>query len=107
MKPRTLALAGILTAALIGPAQAEDLSFLLTNESDVAVTGFYVSHTGTSSWEENLLEGGYLDSGYEIDVIIADGLTTCVYDIRTEFEDGDSFEDYEVDLCDMDGYTFE
>lgn len=97
----------ILVLASMTEAKAQDLEFYLINETSVPVVGFYVSHTGTDSWEENLMAGGYLDSGYEISVLIADGLTTCMYDIRTEFDDGYVFEDYGLDLCDMGEYIFQ
>jgi hypothetical protein len=78
---------------------AEDLQFLLVNESSAAVTAFHVSTSSSESWEDNLIAGGYLDSGYEIDVLIADGQTTCIYDILAEFSDGATLEDYNLDLC--------
>ncbi|MFY0660938.1 MAG: hypothetical protein JXR15_10625 [Shimia sp.] len=92
-----------ITASL---ALAEDLNFLLINESSAAVTAFHVSTSSSESWEENLIDGGYLDSGYEINVRIADGQTTCVYDVLAEFADGATLEDYSLDLCDMGSYTF-
>ena len=101
--------AGLASALLLlapAAAQAEDLEFLLTNLSDSSVVGFYVSPTDTDRWEENLIAGGYLPSGNEIDVVIADGADTCMYDIRTEFEDGETTEDYDLDLCELGEYTF-
>lgn len=100
-------LALALAVMVARPGHAEDLAFTLTNASGYAVVGFYVSHAGTADWEENLMDGGYLDSGYEIDVEIADGRTVCTYDIMVEFEDGDTIEDYGVDLCDLGAYAIE
>ena len=87
-------------------AVAEDLEFFLINESSADLIGFNVSAASSDSWEDNLLEGGYLAPGYEIGVLIADGLETCVYDIRGQFSDGADFEDYGLDLCDLGSYTF-
>jgi hypothetical protein len=70
------------------------------------VTGFYVSRSGSNDWEENLLDGDILPSGNEITVTIGDGRATCMYDIRTEFEDGSFAEDYDLNLCDLGSYTF-
>ncbi|WP_243403597.1 hypothetical protein [Shimia abyssi] len=53
-----------------------------------------------------MISGGYLAPGYEITVVIADGLTTCVYDILGEFSDDTRLEDYGLDLCEMGSYTF-
>lgn len=91
---------------LVTTAQAEDLEFFLINESSADLVGFNVSSASSDSWEENLLEGGYLAPGYEIGVMIADGLTTCIYDVRGEFSDGSEAEDYGLDLCDLGSYTF-
>lgn len=85
------------------PAAAEDLSFLLVNESSADLVEFNVSEGSSSSWEENLLEGGILAPGYEIDVLIADGATTC---IRGRFSDGSEAEDFDLDLCDLGEYAF-
>ena len=97
----------VFSAALLAmPVAAEDLTFLLVNESSADLVEFNVSKGSSSSWEENLLEGGYLASGYEIDVLIADGATTCVYDIRGRFSDGTEAEDFDLDLCELGEYAF-
>ncbi|WP_419904562.1 hypothetical protein [Kiloniella sp.] len=90
-----------------GAASAEDLEFLLSNQSSSPIIAFHVSSASSGEWESNLMEGGILDSGYEIDVLIADGMETCEYDIRADFEDGEVVEDYDLDLCELGSYTFE
>lgn len=86
--------------------QAEDLEFLLVNDSSADVTGFFVSPKSSGNWENNLLHNGYLAPGYEIGVLIGDGLSTCIYDIRGEFSDGTTVEDFGLDLCDLGEYFF-
>ena len=105
---KTLFSAALVLAALAvhSPAQAEDLEFLLYNDSSADLVEFNISPASSDNWEENLLAGGYLAPGYEIDVDIADGLTTCVYDIRGVFADGSEAEDYALNLCDLGEYTF-
>ncbi|MEH6633349.1 MAG: hypothetical protein V7776_21245 [Halopseudomonas aestusnigri] len=88
-------------------AWAEDLEFLLSNQSSSPIVAFHVSPVNSGEWESNLMEGGILDSGYEIGVLIADGMETCEYDIRAEFDDGDTLEDFDLDLCELGSYTFE
>ena len=89
-------------------AQAEDLRFVLRNTTDEAVTGFYVSHTGTDDWEENLVpDDSALYGGYEVNVNITDGRDTCEYDILVEFEDGSEVKDYDMNLCELGTYTVE
>lgn len=100
--------AAVLTATVLmaTSAVAEDLEFLIVNETSVDLVEFNVSPASSQSWEENLLSGGYLASGYEVDVLIADGLSTCVYDIRGSFSDGETVEDFGLDLCELGEYPF-
>lgn len=100
--------AAVLATGLLwgAAAEAQDLSFNLINAASEDLVGFYVSPASTDDWEDNLLTGGYLPPDHEIGVLIADGLATCVYDIRGEFADESIAEDYELDLCELGEYTF-
>jgi hypothetical protein len=104
---RHLFAAGALLIATTGAASAENLYFTLVNTTGVNAVAFHVSESGNDEWGENLMAGGYLPSGNEIEVEIADGLDVCVYDIRTDFEDGDVLDDYGVNLCDLGTYTLQ
>lgn len=92
--------------SLATTAQSEDLSFTIFNDSSADLVEFNVSKSTTNSWEANLMRGGYLAPGYEIDVVIADGQTTCVYDLRGIFDDGSEVEDFRIDMCELGSYTF-
>lgn len=96
----------VASCAVSAPVMAQDLGFLLVNESSADLTGFYVSSASSNSWEDNLMAGGYLAPGYEIEVLIEDGLTTCVYDIRGSFDDGSEAQGYDLDLCELGEYVF-
>lgn len=102
----TAAAAAVALLAVQAPAFAEDLEFLLVNEGSANLVEFNVSPASSGNWEENLLDGGVLESGYEVGVLIADGATTCVYDIRGGFADGSEAEDYGLDLCELGEYSF-
>ncbi|WP_293574261.1 hypothetical protein [Phaeobacter sp.] len=106
MKKLLPSLSAIMLLASQAPAFAEDLDFLLINESSADLVEFNVSPASSETWEDNLLAGGYLAPDYEIEVLIADGATTCIYDIRGAFSDGSEAEDYGLDLCDLGEYTF-
>lgn len=100
---------GGLTVAMLtlGAAQAhaEDLTFTLNNGTGAAVVEFYLSPAEVDDWEENLLGDDALSAGASTDVTVADGRTTCVYDIKTVFKDGDVVDDRGIDLCDLGSYT--
>lgn len=87
------------------PAIAEDLTFTLNNGTNAAVTEFYLSPANVGNWEENLLGDDALSSGTSTDVTVADGRTTCIYDIKTVFKDGSEIDDRGINLCDLGAYT--
>ncbi len=101
-----LPLAAALTFATASLAQAEDLLFELVNDTSVALVELYISPTNVDNWEEDVLGSEVLLPGEAIDIVIADGRRDCVYDILGVFADDDEVEGYEVDLCELEGYTF-
>lgn len=106
MKRMALILAAVLLSYPLA-ADAEDIQFTIINDTDSPLIGFYVSHSKTDQWGANLVpDGQFLAAGSQIDVIIDDGRTTCLYDIRAGFQDGSDLEDYEINVCDLESYTF-
>jgi hypothetical protein len=93
------------SAAVSGPAMADDLEFTLTNATSVSATEFYVSPANVDDWENNLLDGKYLPAGNEVTVTIGDGRRTCTYDLKTVFEDGRTAENDDINLCELGKYT--
>ena len=85
------------------PAMAEDLVFTLVNDSSVNITEMYVAKHSSDSWEENILSGT-VDAGTTADVTIADGETTCDYDMRFVADSGATVE-VNQNLCDLATYT--
>lgn len=88
-------------------ALAEDLTFSLTNGTEMSLQEFYTSPSDVNNWEEDVLGSGTLESGGTDQVTIADGRTQCVYDIRGVFDDGTTVEHQAVDFCELDGGSYE
>ncbi|MEN9224588.1 MAG: hypothetical protein Q6L60_03010 [Thermostichus sp. HHBFW_bins_43] len=86
-------------------ALAQDLQFTLHNETSADLVEFYITTSGSDSWEENLLSGP-IGTGESATVTIADGEVVCEYDILGIFADGSQAEDYELDLCELGSYTY-
>ena len=86
-------------------AQAEDLTFMLTNTSSYAVKAFFTSPADVEAWEEDVFGDGFLPSGNQVPITIADGRDTCVYDMKFVLEDDSEFIEPGVDLCEMGEYT--
>ncbi|MEM6589278.1 MAG: hypothetical protein AAF641_12590 [Pseudomonadota bacterium] len=109
INPSKFCISAIACIAVLGiseAALADNLDFLIYNESSADLVEFNVSSSNAQSWDGNLMRGGYLAPGYEIDVVIADGLETCIYDIRGVFDDGSTAEEYDIDVCELGEYTF-
>lgn len=101
---RLAASAVVLSGFALTPAFAEDLVFMLDNQSGFVVTEFYSSPSNVNDWEEDVLGSDVLGSGDAMRITIADGREQCDYDLRIVFDDGDVLED-NADLCATGSYT--
>ncbi|MBX3497421.1 MAG: hypothetical protein KF769_14370 [Parvibaculum sp.] len=103
---RLAAIAAVATIGFAAPAAAQDLAFMLANESGYDLVEFYASPVDINDWEDDILGQDILRSGDALRVIIADGREQCTYDLRMVFADGDVLEDT-TDLCETGSYTIE
>lgn len=101
---RVAALAAMTTVIGVTAASAEDLVFMLDNQTSYTVSEFYASPTNVGNWEEDILGADVLDPASAVRITIADGRSQCDYDLRIVFEDGDVVED-NADLCETGSYT--
>ncbi len=86
-------------------ALAEDLTFTLKNSSDSPLVEFYVEDSSNNDWGSNLLTES-VEPGEAGTVEIADGLTTCTYDILGVFADGSKLDERQLNLCELGSYTY-
>jgi hypothetical protein len=84
-------------------AQSESISFDLVNDTDYTLVYLYISVPSTDSWEEDILGDQVVGPGETVDVTIDDGLDGCEYDLRADFEDGESLILGSYDFCEIDG----
>ncbi len=84
-------------------AQSEPINFTLTNDTEYTLTHLYISLPSTNDWEDDIFGADVLEPGDTFNISIDDGLPECVYDIRADFEDGDSIQIGSVDFCELDG----
>lgn len=98
-------LAALTLIALPAAAQAEDLTFTLTNSSSYNIANFYTSPANVDDWQEDVLGEDIMEAGTQASVTIADGSDECVYDMKFVFEDGSEFVREEIDLCSLGEYT--
>lgn len=83
-------------------ASAKNVAFTLKNSTSSPVTEFYVALPSTDNWEENLVRSP-IQPGESAAATVS-GADTCVFDVRTVFEDGTDTEDRGYDLCDNPDY---
>lgn len=100
-------LAGAFLFAAAAPALAEDLVFDLHNKSSVTLQELYVSPTHTNSWGSDILGVDVLNPGESARVTIADGESTCVYDINFIGNGGEELTEESIDLCELRSYTLQ
>ena len=85
----------------------ENLVFALINSSTYGITEFYASPSEIEYWEEDILANADVDPSESLNININDGRDVCYYDVMTVFSDGEYIEEYNVDLCDLDGGYYE
>lgn len=100
-----LASGAFLVAGLVsGMANAEPIRFTLINSSSYVITQLQISPVSQNDWGENFLGRDVVLQGEQGTVTIADGLTTCHYDMLITFNDGATVEERDYDFCDLDSY---
>lgn len=98
------ALGVVAALALAAPAFAEDLAFTLVNNSSANLVELYVSPHEADDWGDNILTVDMLKAGEQGKVTIADGESTCDYDLRFVMDNGVTAEGRQ-DLCKLQTFT--
>ncbi len=104
----------LVTASLLLPivpltaqeALAHHLDFQVHNQTSFPIVELYVSNSAHPTWEENVLAGN-LTPGDSSWIRFSGNHYGCLYDIRAKFNNGDSVEDYQVNLCEVSNVYFE
>jgi len=91
----------------IQAALADQRDFTVHNHTNYDIIKLYVSDSRTGIWEENLIpRGSYLPSGNYDSVYFHGSESSCVYDIKAVFRDGDVATKYNINLCRTTDFTF-
>jgi hypothetical protein len=104
---RSLQIVGIAVSMVLASSTAwaqRALSFTVDNQTGHTLIGLYGGPSSSDEWGGNVLSQQIV-SGDTLVVRIADA-RTCVWDFRYEFSDKDSYEEYEINICDIDGESF-
>lgn len=97
-------------AAAGEPAAAEaagvaEVKFNLKNATSFTLTHLYMSPAASNDWDNDILGDQVVDAGETAEVSIDDGVESCMYDLRADFDDGDAIDVRGVDVCKIEGTT--
>ncbi len=88
-------------------ALADKANFWVSNDSVNTITELYVSESSRDSWDNDILGADVLAGGSSVQVLFSNPApNACFYDILAVFADGQVVEDYRINVCSSDGYTF-
>ncbi len=94
----SFAAAGLLTAS-VGAALANDADFKLMNKTGYQIDEVYVSIAGAKSWGADIMGPNAIANGSGVDITFPRNGTACQFDIKVKYNDGDTAEWGNVNLC--------
>lgn len=80
-------------------------SFEMVNRTGYAITGIYAGPSNESSWGPNVLQGR-INSGHTVVITLDSAGYGCSWDLKYVFSDGDEYEEYDVNICAIDGEQY-
>jgi hypothetical protein len=102
MKKRKLFCATSAVALMFGTnAVAQDVAFSLTNNSTATMIELRVGESSNDTWDVDILDGEEIGPGETADISVEDDLEDCEYDLQAVYDDGDTEEVFNVDLCEL------
>lgn len=104
MRLFTAAAAAVVLLSASTIASARTLEFTVLNKTGYTLTAVYTGPSSSDDWGSNILDGR-LANGDEMVVSIADA-ATCMYDFRYEFKGHDTYEEFKINICEIDGDEF-
>jgi hypothetical protein len=107
LKLSLLAALGVAFASVAHPvaAFANDADFVLKNRTGYQIDEVYVSRHSSKSWGKDVMGSGSLESGRNVKIVFPHGNGACHFDIKVKYEDGDTAEWGDVNLCDYESIT--
>jgi hypothetical protein len=96
--------AALATIGFSSVAHAEDHSFIIINKSDAVIAGLYVAHASTDEWSKNYAEESQMGFEDEFTTAVADERSTCTFDLKVDFDGGDTILEEGLNFCDAAEY---
>jgi hypothetical protein len=100
MRRAFVATIALLPLALAGAAQAQGRQdFVLVNRTGYQINEVYVGPTSSNSWGRDILGNNVLADRQTFNVRFGNRTQACQWDIKVVYDDGDTSEFRQVDLC--------
>lgn len=95
-----------LAAMFAAPAAfAKSATFDVANKTKATLTAIYGGPSSSDEWSDNFLSER-IAPGETVTITITD-MVGCKYDFKYDFADRQSYEEYEIDICKINGQSFE
>ena len=85
--------------AMTGAASAGEQDFKLVNKTGYQIDSVYVGASSSRSWGKDVMGKAALEDGEAVNLTFPRGTSTCQFDIKVQYNDGDTAEWSKVDLC--------
>ena len=104
MKSMLTALA--VAALFAAPAAfAKSATFEVANNTKSTLTAIYGGPSSSDQWSDNFLRE-QIKPGETVTITLSD-LNGCKYDFKYDFSDKEPYEEYQIDVCAINGQSFE
>lgn len=97
--------ATLLVAAYSVPALAGEQDFKLVNKTGYQIDEVYVARASSKSWGKDMMGRGALGDGESVDLSFNAPGSACKWDMRVKYNDGDTAEWSNLNLCSIDKVT--
>lgn len=88
-----------LSAMFAASAFASDADFKLVNKTGYQIDSVFVSRASSDSWGKDIMGKDALGDGEGVNITFPHGGSACKFDIKVKYNDGDTAEWGNVDLC--------
>ena len=105
MRTLKIVILAAMATAFAGPAFASDRHVKVVNNTSEVMTKFQASNIKHKNWEEDILGQDTLNPGSSVRVNINDGSSSCMFDLRATFEDGQTVVRNGVNVCKVGTWT--
>jgi hypothetical protein len=90
----------------LSAAVAGRQDFIVRNQTNTDIVRLYVSTSNTNSWEEDVLDRDILEAGTSSKIRFSNSTQGCYHDLKAVFRDGEVIERRDLNLCELNSYTF-